>query len=329
MREVNFEQQAAPMILTRVQKIVVCEEPAPFPPGRVRDPREPPEVRWPAWIVLTFFCLVLFFYRIGTGDLWRAENLRALVAREILRSGDWIVPRLYGEPYLTKPPVMYAAIALASWPFGEVRPWTARLPSALAAAATVWMFYWYFARVLGRHGGLLAALVLPAAPMWLDKAGAAEIDMLQVAWVTGAVLCFLRALECAEEGGAGGAPGRRWWLLALLCVAGGVLTKWTAPVFFYATALALLVGGQGVVLFQVTEGGLGPAELVRRNRRALTARVDAGLTRRQSKCGGNRRRGQRTSRSSAVRSRSTTGTNLPSLYSRPSRISGLVKALWD
>jgi 4-amino-4-deoxy-L-arabinose transferase-like glycosyltransferase len=229
------------MTLTRVQEIVVCEEPAPFPPGRIRDPREPPEVRWPAWIVLTFFCLVLFFYGIGTGDLWRAENLRALVAREILRSGDWIVPRLYGEPYLTKPPVMYAAIALASSPFGDVLPWTARLPSALAASATVWMFYWYFARALGRRGGLLAALVLPAAPMWLDKAGVAEIDMLQVAWVTGAVLCFLRALECTEEGGSSGrAPGRHWWLLALLCVAGGVLTKWTAPVFFYATAVSLL-----------------------------------------------------------------------------------------
>src|SRR5262249_27956900 len=31
-----------------------------------------------------------------------------------------------------------------------------------------------------------------------------------------------------------------WWFAALLCVAGGVLTKWTAPVFFYATAVPLL-----------------------------------------------------------------------------------------
>jgi hypothetical protein len=34
--------------------------------------------------------------------------------------------------------------------------------------------------------------------------------------------------------------GFGWWLLSLLCVAGGVLTKWTAPVFFYATAMTLL-----------------------------------------------------------------------------------------
>src|SRR5262249_9513017 len=31
-----------------------------------------------------------------------------------------------------------------------------------------------------------------------------------------------------------------WWLAALLCVGGGVLTKWTAPAFFYGTAVPLL-----------------------------------------------------------------------------------------
>ena len=64
----------------------------------------------------------------------------------------------------------------------------------------MFLFYWYFARVLGRNAGLVAALVLPTSPMWLDKASAAEIDMLQVAWVTGAILCFLRALEGVEAG---------------------------------------------------------------------------------------------------------------------------------
>src|SRR5207302_3172762 len=31
-----------------------------------------------------------------------------------------------------------------------------------------------------------------------------------------------------------------WWLGALLCVAGGILTKWTAPAFFYGTVVTLL-----------------------------------------------------------------------------------------
>src|SRR5207244_2679432 len=124
--------------------------------------------------------------------------------------------------------------------------------------------------------------------MWLDKATTAEIDMLQVAWVSAAVLCFLRAIEAEDDkvtrrqgdkvtevrafrvavGPRGieqvpppidrpepeAAPSvilsschlvilsspTFWWFAALLCVAGGILTKWTAPVFFYATAVSLL-----------------------------------------------------------------------------------------
>ena len=72
-------------------------------------------------LALAGICGVLFFYGLNAGDLHRAEGLRALVAREFLRTGNWIVPKLYGEPLLTKPPAMYAAIALASWPAGAPR----------------------------------------------------------------------------------------------------------------------------------------------------------------------------------------------------------------
>jgi len=115
----------------QVEKLVAPEMPIVVR-SRVRDPRQPLDVRWAYPLLLCRFLSSFLFYGINSGDLWRTENLRALIAAEFLRSGDWIVPRLYGEPYLTKPPGMYAAIALASWPMGEVRTWSARLPSALA-----------------------------------------------------------------------------------------------------------------------------------------------------------------------------------------------------
>lgn len=191
--------------------------------------------------------LFLFCYGLTASDLWRTESLRAILAAECLRSGNWIVPTLYGEPLLTKPPGMYVAIAAISWPFGGVSDWSARLPSVLAAMGTVFLFYWYFRRQMGRLGGLVAAGILPASFMWLDKVPSAEIDMLQVFWVSAAILFFLRALEGEEDAvRAEPAHPRRaakqeaWWLAALLCVAGGVLTKWTAPAFFYGTAIPLL-----------------------------------------------------------------------------------------
>lgn len=195
----------------------------------------------------------LFFYGIAGSELYRTECLRAIVAAEMLRSGNWIVPTLYGEPLLTKPPGMYVAIALASWPVGGVTEWTARLPSALAATMSLFLFYWHFGRVLGRPAGLVAAICLPLSVMWLDKASAAEIDMLQVFWVTAALIFCLRALETHNIPVTPSpdhpvtlsprhpvTPSLFWWLAALLCVAGGVLTKWTAPVFFYGTVIPLL-----------------------------------------------------------------------------------------
>jgi 4-amino-4-deoxy-L-arabinose transferase-like glycosyltransferase len=190
-------------------------------------------------LLLLPWCGFLFLYGLNAGELYRTEALRAIIAQDFLNSGNWIVPTLYGEPLLTKPPGMYAAIAAVSWPFGGVSDWSARLPSALAATATVWLFFWYFRRVFGARGGLVAALIVPASVMWLDKATAAEIDMLQVFWVSGSVFFFLRAVE-AEEGAARRQAALAWWLAAILCVAGGVLTKWTAPAFFYLTVVPLL-----------------------------------------------------------------------------------------
>jgi 4-amino-4-deoxy-L-arabinose transferase-like glycosyltransferase len=218
------------------------------------------ESRWACRGLLTAWCALLFAYGLGAGDLWRTESLRAVIAREMLETGDWLVPRLYGEPLFTKPPGMYLAIVLCSLPLGGVTEWSARLPSALAACACVGLFAWHFGRRLGRTAGLAAGLILPMAFMWLDKATAAEIDMLQTAWVTASILFFLRATEestaasgkCSVGSGKGEvhhySPNTdhcslitsSWWIAACLCMAGGVLTKWTAPQFFYGTALTYL-----------------------------------------------------------------------------------------
>src|SRR5437763_10819077 len=115
--------------------------------------------RWLVLALLGVYCAFLFFSGLDHGELYRNETLRAYIARAMLRTGNWIVPTLYGEPLFTKPPGMYVAIALCSWPFGMVTEWTARLPSALAATLSVLLTYWFFSGQMGRRAGLLAALM--------------------------------------------------------------------------------------------------------------------------------------------------------------------------
>ncbi|MBX9678334.1 MAG: glycosyltransferase family 39 protein [Gemmataceae bacterium] len=191
-----------------------------------------------AWVrcgILALFAAFTFFYGLHVGDLYRTENLRALVARGMMESGDYVVPRLFGLPLFTKPPGMYIAIAICSWPFGDVTPFSARLPSAIAGSVSVFLFAWFFGRRLGSNAGLIAGLILPMSVVWLEKSTSAEIDMLYCMFVIASILFFFRAVEKEDD-----RPHFGWWMAALECVAAANLTKWTGFVFFYGTAIPYL-----------------------------------------------------------------------------------------
>lgn len=183
----------------------------------------------------------LFLYGIGTNTLYRTESLRAMIGRETLQ-GNWLIPTLYGEPFLTKPPGMYVAIALCSWPVGEVTEFTARLPSVLAGLVSVVAFFSLLRRAVEFEIAWLLSMVLPVSLLWLDKVPSAEIDMLQVMWVLLAIVCFARAVE-------GKSRSIGWWIAAMLCTTAGFLTKWTAPAFFYLTAVPYLIWNRRLSLF--------------------------------------------------------------------------------
>lgn len=60
------------------------------------------------------------------------DAVQAQIARNMLTSGDWVIARLDGVPYLEKSPLIYWLIAISYRIFG-VHDWAARLPVALAA----------------------------------------------------------------------------------------------------------------------------------------------------------------------------------------------------
>ncbi len=100
----------------------------------------------PAWIVLF---LALSVGLVGVRPLWEPDEGRyAEAAREMVVAGDWMIPRLQGEPHVTKPPLTYWLIGAGLVTLG-VNEWGARAALGLAFFGTI-LLTGRLARLWGR-----------------------------------------------------------------------------------------------------------------------------------------------------------------------------------
>lgn len=88
-----------------------------------------------------------------------AESNYALTAREMVLSGDWMSPRIYGHYWYDKPIFFYWELALSFADFG-FNEFAARLPSAVFGVASVLYTFWFSSKVYDRKTGWTAALIL-------------------------------------------------------------------------------------------------------------------------------------------------------------------------
>jgi 4-amino-4-deoxy-L-arabinose transferase-like glycosyltransferase len=142
-------------------------------------------------LVLLIVCYFLFFFRIGARDLWNPDEPRyAQVAREMLTTGEWVVPHLNGEIYQEKPPLYFWLVALISKPIGDVMEATARVPSAAAATMVVLITYLLGAKLLGSREAFMGAIATGTSAqfLWIGRDGV--LDMLLTLSVVAVLACF-------------------------------------------------------------------------------------------------------------------------------------------
>ncbi|HEX4952468.1 MAG TPA: glycosyltransferase family 39 protein [Thermoanaerobaculia bacterium] len=185
--------------------------------------------RWEGWGVALLAAL-LFLPGMASRDLWNPDEPRyAVVAREMLESGQYFVPHLNGELYSQKPPLLFWLMAASSPFVGGMNETAARLPSGLAAVAAVTLTFLIGRRLFGRRAAGLAAASFATGIklMWQGRVG--QIDMLLVALVTFAVWWWLRS---ETEG----RPG----LGRLFFVTAGLATVAKGPVGLLPPLLSIL-----------------------------------------------------------------------------------------
>jgi len=146
---------------------------------------------------------------------------------EMARGGDWIVPHLAYVPYFEKPILAYWAEAAAQLLFGG-SPIAARVPSMVAALATLGLTYAFGRSVRGSAFGLGAAALLAASVAFELTGTAVTTDPLFAAFLAAAWYAFWRH-RCA--------PGTAW-IWAFWASAGlAVLTKGPLGAAFLAGSI--------------------------------------------------------------------------------------------
>lgn len=152
------------------------------------------KIGWAALIVVTLY--VCYFSHLGAlGFVGPDEPRYAWVAREMLETGDWVTPRLYGKPWFEKPVLYYWGAALSFKLFG-VSEAAARLPSAVSALLATLALAWLAWRIYGAETARWLLLLLPTTVGMIGFSHAAAMDMpftgvLTVAMVAAAVMIGL------------------------------------------------------------------------------------------------------------------------------------------
>ena len=194
--------------------------------------------------VLFVVGLVLFGPGLGLRDPWPADEPRfAQIAREMLSSGQWLIPHIGGHPYSDKPPVFFWAIAGFEAITGSPRL-AFLLPSLFAALATVLLTYDLGRRLWNPRVGMMAALLLAFTVQFTLQARVAQIDALLCFWTTLGLWGFLRHLLRG--------PDLPALYLGFFAIAAGILTKGVAFLPLIVLPIAALLRRQaGVELSRV------------------------------------------------------------------------------
>lgn len=181
-------------------------------------------------MVMIFFAAaaVYLFFNASIPVTDPVEANYALTAKEMLLSGDWLSPRIYGQYWYDKPAMVYWLIILSYKLFG-INEFAARFPSALFSALSVSFCYWFVRQLYGEERvAILSAMVLGTSLQFWILAKMIITDACLFFFVSVALATFYLGLS---------GQGKKWFIVAYASSGLAVLTK--GPVGIVLPALVV------------------------------------------------------------------------------------------
>ena len=162
---------------------------------------------------------LLYFHAMDERGLVGPDEPRyASIAREMAESGEWVTPRLAGEPWFEKPALLYW-LGAVSITLGIDEDRATRLPAALISVAFLFFFHRITRRRFGSPTAEYAVLILATSVGWTAFSQIGVFDLPLAASLAAALLVLLPWVEKSDPSTRRALP----WFGALLGVS--VLAK--------------------------------------------------------------------------------------------------------
>lgn len=145
------------------------------------------------YIVLPAIFLAVALPTLGARPYRFEEGRRVAQVLSFLDGGPWLRLEIFGNAYANKPPLLPWLIALATKAFGQVDEFAARLPGAMAIAASALTAGFMASRATERRpylAALASGIFLLAAPVVFQRIRLAETDSMATACVSAAFLVW-------------------------------------------------------------------------------------------------------------------------------------------
>ena len=153
------------------------------------------------------------------------EPRYAAIGQAMAESGDWVTPRLWGEGWFEKPPLLYwmTVLAVKAGCDEDLAP---RLPVALMSVAFLMFFFFVLRGGFGQRAAWFSTVVLGTSAGWLAYSHVAVPDLPMSATFAASMLLLLPL-----PGGRGSV------LLAGILLGSAVLAKGLVPLALFVPAL--------------------------------------------------------------------------------------------
>lgn len=168
----------------------------------------------------------IYLLNLGQGAIAMDEPTRALVALEMMFSGNYITPTIFGDFYYNKPPFYNWILVTLFTLTGDESEWMIRLPAVIS----LFLFGWSIYRIMKPHAGwqasaLAAFMFITCGRMLTLSSMIGHIDIFY-SWLT--FLNFMLIYHFFQQ--------ENWWALFLLS--------------YLITAITFLCKGLPSIVFQ-------------------------------------------------------------------------------